>query len=266
MRRRDVIVSAAAALAGTAWALPAEARIPEQPLTLGSDDFRFLPLRVHLLRSKSAPELNTTLKEADVRRVLRKVNTIWWQAGIQFYLEALLSEEAANQPLYTGLGENRTEAHLRLVRPAPSRSDRTFHLYFIGRMRPNGICLNSSYELLFIKETASLHPVAGGADEPLPRVSAHEIGHALGLEHRQDTFNLMASGTTGTLLNEPEIRSTRSTAEGFAFCLKPSDGLAYAERLEREEKPAAKELYAALAALPGGDVARAARERLRNRG
>ena len=40
----------------------------------------------------------------------------------------------------------------------------------------------------------------------------HELGHAFGLPHRQDTTNLMASGTTGIWLNADEIRQVREQA------------------------------------------------------
>ena len=187
---------------------------------------------------------------------------MWKQAGIQFYLESLLTEEAANQELYAGLDQNRGEAHLRLVRPRASLSSRMFHLYYVGRMRPNGIAIESSHELLFVKDTAELNPVPGGIDEPLPRVTAHEIGHALSLPHRQDTFNLMASGTTGTSLNEAEIESARKAAEAFPWCLKPAEALARADERKTDRPAEAAALYAALADLPASPVADAARRGL----
>lgn len=228
-----------------------------------ADEFRLLPLRVHLLQAKLVPDLHCSLTESDVRRILGKVNGIWRQAGLQFYAESILTEDAASQELYRGLGRNRTDGHLRLVRPRASLSDQMFHLYFIGEMRPNGICLQGSYQLLFVKETSRLYRVPGGIDEELPRVSAHEIGHALRLEHRQDRVNLMASGTNGTSLNAAEIETAREAAHAFAWSLDPQQALRAADTLKRDgDRSAAAARYTALTGLPGGDVSRAAQRRL----
>lgn len=228
-----------------------------------ADEYRLIPLRLHLLRAKESPLLHTTLTAADARRILGKINRVWRPAGIQFYEESVRIEDAGAQSLYAGLGENRTEAHLRLIRPRSSLSDQTFHLYFLGEMRPNGICLDSSFQQLFVKQSAELYRVPGGIDEDLPRVCAHEIGHALDLSHRQDTFNLMASGTTGTSLNEAEITTARKAAAQWKWVLTPATALTTAERLEtignREQAVA---LLEALSGLPGGSVARQAHERL----
>ncbi len=57
-----------------------------------------LPVRIHLMQSASMPDMHTTLVEADVRRVLGKVNKVWAQAGIQFEIESILPVEAVPMP------------------------------------------------------------------------------------------------------------------------------------------------------------------------
>ena len=98
-----------------------------------------------------------------------------------------------------------------MLAPAATRQRSGLHVYYVHELPPNGVYLGQN--VCFVKETAKLRAVEGGIDEPLPRVTAHELGHGLGLPHRQDTTNLMASGTTGTLLNAAEVAIARGRAE-----------------------------------------------------
>ena len=115
-------------------------------------------------------------------------------------------------------------------------------------MSVNGICFSDA---IFVKDTASLREVAGGIDEPIPRVSSHELGHAFSLPHRQDTTNLMASGTTGTWLNEAEIAQAREAARKFDWLEPAPEVLKRANALFRVNKQQeAAALYARLSTIP----------------
>src|SRR5881394_2505182 len=79
-----------AVILGLAGALFAAALRWEPPAAWErSGEYLIVPLRMHVLRSEHHPELHCGLTDEDVRRILGKINGIWAQAGIQFYLEAL---------------------------------------------------------------------------------------------------------------------------------------------------------------------------------
>jgi hypothetical protein len=194
------------------------------------DDFLILPLHVHILSAKDHPDIDCKLTDADIERIVGKMNRIWGMAGIAFRVESLLHEPAENLELFDKQAKLAATGALGVywtLCPAESRKPPGLHLYFIHEFRPNGVYLGSN--ICFVKETANLRKVTGGIDEPLPRVSSHEIGHALGLVHRQAVFNLMASGTTGTILNEAEVSRSRSIA-------KKMEGVMTAEQCEAAAK------------------------------
>ena len=172
-------------------------------------DFLLAPLRVHLLTAANEPAAHTTLTSNDVTRILGKVNRVWAQAGITFYLESLRIEPAANTEGFRENVKTNTDALMRL-RPESSKATNVFHVYYLKQFGPNGICIRG---INFVKDTASLRAVEGGLDEPIPRVTSHELGHALTLPHRQDVTNLLASGMSGGWLNESEIKQARESAK-----------------------------------------------------
>ncbi len=212
------------------------------------DDFLLVPLRFHLLSAKDAPQLATTLTEKDITRILGKMNGVWAQAGVHFYRESLVTEEAEKQELYHEPAKMGGLQWVLELRPAATRGSRLFNLYYLKEMNVNGVYFSDA---IFVKDTASLRKVEGGIDEPLPRVSSHELGHAFSLPHRQAVTNLMASGTTGTALNTEEIAQARAAARKFDWIETAPALLKQADDLFRAKKTKeARALYERLASLP----------------
>ena len=167
-----------------------------------------LLVRVHLVQSETVPAMHTTLVEADIRRIFVKVNAVWAQAGIHFEIESIAVTQAI-----LPIVEGRVTTEFALVKsmiPKERLRQTALDVCYVKQLVPNGFFYE---ELIVVKDTASLKEVSGGLDEPLPRVTSHEIGHALGLPHRQEVTNLMASGTTGFSLNEAEIALARGKAK-----------------------------------------------------
>ena len=178
-----------------------------------ADDFLVIPLRAHVLRSADLSDVDCNLTDPDVRRVVAKVNAIWRPAGICWDLEAIVREPAARQADFKARREVRGPAALdlfRMLAPESTKVPAGLHVYYIHKFAVNGVYLGE--RTAFVQETAKLRPVEGGIDEPLPRVTAHELGHALGLPHRQDRTNLLASGNNGTSLNAAEVERAREHA------------------------------------------------------
>jgi hypothetical protein len=220
----------------------------------GLKEFLLVPVRVHLLSSADTPALHTTLTAGDLERIFQKVNRVWAPAGIQFFMKPSVCEPAAmvaenQEPDPTKRVPAGLEAMLRHMPPA-TRDAEAFNVYYIKSFDVNGVYFRDP-EAIFVKDTASLRKVEGGIDEPLPRVTSHELGHAFTLVHRQDTFNLMASGTTGTSLSEAEIRQARENAAKRPWILPAAVWKEKAEAMEKEGKAAeAMVIYQRLAALP----------------
>ena len=178
------------------------------------DRFVVIPLRAHVLSATDLPAIECHLTDADVERIVGKVNVIWHKAGIHWAIGPVVREPAARQDRFRAAQEAGDALGLyRLLAPDESKADEGVDVYFIHAFPANGVFLGN--RTAFIQETARLRPVPGGIDEPLPRVTAHELGHALGLPHRQDRTNLLASGTSGTILNRAEVDRARERAERF---------------------------------------------------
>lgn len=191
----------------------ADERPPDVTKPPAADEFMIIPLRIHVL-SGDPEEIDCKLTDADLDRIVGKINRVWSVAGIHFGVESVVREPAARQALFSKWKDEfggSVPLHFhRALLPDASRKFDGLHVYYVHKLPVNGVYMGEDFAI--VQETAKLREVPGGIDEPLPRVTSHELGHALGLQHRQNETNLMASGTTGILLNEPEVKTARERA------------------------------------------------------
>jgi len=225
------------------------ARAQESTNGFAFADFLLAPLRIHLLTATNEPAIHTTLTVKDTDRILGKVNRIWAQAGITFYLESLRVEAAVGPTNYLDRAREDERATLLSLRPKDSLATSCFHVFYLKRIRPNGVYFNA--QGIFVKDTASLRKTEGGLDEPIPRVTAHELGHALTLPHRQYVTNLMSSGNNGAWLNTAEIQQARAAAGKFPWVKFAPDVLKQAETTRDGKRLAeARRLFEQAATVP----------------
>jgi hypothetical protein len=193
---------------------------------IASDRFLIVPLRAHVL---SAPDLelaNCKLKDADVTRLVGKLNTIWNKAGIHFGLESIVREPAAQRDrfrLMTELTGGELEmSDFQLLLPKPSRVFDGLHAVFFHELPFNGAYLGD--DCAIVQEGARLKPVAGGSDEAVPRVLGFALGRALGLQPRREPeTSLMALGTTGVALEADDVARARRVAQTIKGVMTTSE-------------------------------------------
>jgi hypothetical protein len=218
-------------------------------------DFLILPLHIHILTAADHPEIDCKLSDGDIDRIVGKMNKVWSVGGIAFRIASLNREAAVNLDEFDKQKDRIAAGALgvyRLLAPPATRDLPGLHIYFIHAFAVNGVYLGGN--ICFVQETARLRKVNGGIDEPIPRVSSHELGHALSLVHRQATFNLMASGTTGTILNEMEVAHSRATAKKVSGMMTVEECEAAAATAEKAgDEKAAKALKTVLAGLPAAE-------------
>jgi hypothetical protein len=226
------------------------------------DEFLVIPLRVHILTSADLPDVDCHLSDSDIERIVGKMNGIWHRAGLHWGVESIVREPASRQArfrLARDLDGPTNLGLLKILIPRGSRASEGLNIYYIHKFAVNGVWLGDA---AFVQETARLRPVEGGIDEPVPRVSAHELGHALGLPHRQAKTNLLASGTTGTLLNRHEVETARRHARRIkGTATVPSLRMAAHEATGKGDTARALRLWSWLAEIPGEGAVEARAER-----
>lgn len=172
-----------------------------------SDAVLVLPVSVHLMRSQAHERLQSTLTEEEVRAIFEEVNMIWAPAGIRFEVDAIAPLQANDPPSKRWFVRDRN--WVKSAIPSGSFRSKAVDVCFVKDMGPNGFFYG---EPVVVCEKPDFTKVKGGAKNPVARVAAHELGHVLGLQHRQDHTNLMASARNGFSLNNQEIKDARKRA------------------------------------------------------
>jgi hypothetical protein len=180
------------------------------------DQFVIVPLRVHILTSTTLGLANCKLGDADVTRIVGKLNSIWNKAGIHFGLESIVREQAAQVDRFRVIVELKKRefemSDLAMLLPKPSRVFDGLQVFFFHSLPFNGTYLGD--DCAIVQEGAELNQVRGGIDEPLPRVLGFSLGRALSLDPRDGPqTSLLFPGTNGINLEAGEIEQARKVAQ-----------------------------------------------------
>ena len=183
---------------------------------IAPDQFLIVPLRAHILTAPDLKLADCKLQDADVRRIVGKLNRIWSKAGIYFGLESIVREPAAQRDRFRLMiqlkGGELGNTDIQLLLPKQSRAFDGLHAFFFHELPFNGTYLGD--DCAIVQEGARLNEVKGGIDEPMPRVLGFSLGLALGLQPRREPqTSLMALGTTGVALDADDVERARRVAK-----------------------------------------------------
>jgi hypothetical protein len=197
----------------------------------GQDSLLRLPVRFHLLHSATSTNISTSRTGATVDTLVAFANRIWRQAGIEFVVESVITEDAPNGAILDSM-----------IRGAVPRTPDPL-IAFVPRER----LLVPGWNIFLIRDFG---PIAGGMFRPellgavlaergfgyeLPAdgrgggTLAHEFGHSLGLPHEtcDETRNIMANacsrpGVISTLNATQVLVARRQAAAGRPTTEMPS--------------------------------------------
>lgn len=183
---------------------PIETPTPQPTITVSISLYRLVWVEPD---GGSIEMLSSARTDEGLREILAGMNDVWSQAGIQFEARYVGPLDVPDDVAY-GIARKNLE-------PFFTQRDDTFSLtdpavingvyaHFIGG--PNGYSPVGE-TLFFVTDDPSVYDW---------RVSAHEVGHALGLDHvLTDGEHLLSPGTNGTLLEDWEVAIARQHAQAL---------------------------------------------------
>jgi hypothetical protein len=210
------------------------AGVVSQPPAL--DQFLIVPLRVHILTSPELDLADCKLRDADITRIVGKLNSIWNKGGLHFGLESIVREQPAHFDRFRLIVELKKDefelSDFAMLLPKPSRVFDGLQVFFFHELPFNGAYLGD--DCAIVQEGAALNEVKGGIDEPIPRVLAFSFGRALGLQPRREPrTSLLSPGTNGINLDTGEVEQAGKVARTIKGVLTIADARKAADAAQK---------------------------------
>ena len=190
-----------------------------------------IPVRVHVIKSTLAPQLNAEVSRQELDAVFETVNLIWKQAAIHFAIESVTGFAASVEQRYlemsgakTPVSEASRSKIMKTMQYAcnlPDAGKNMLNLCVVGAMAntSGGIAFNSRDRFSLVVWPLNVR----GKRYLNPATLAHEFGHAVSLKHNEleDIYLMRGSGNNmrrvgrydETLLTDSEIEQARRAAK-----------------------------------------------------